>query len=134
MSVTAGSAVMKNIHPVALLSIALLLRLEVGQAVCISETYIGECSMNDQQDCQQTCQQEGRGTGKCGPFRSMRVCYCDNCPDLNKASTTTTISADLWFQSHCLATDKPCKADGSMGPCCSRFCLQFQDQVVGFCR
>ncbi|OQV17204.1 hypothetical protein BV898_08697 [Hypsibius exemplaris] len=48
--------------------------------LCISESYAGQCEDNDDPACSQSCKDESRSGGKCGPFRSTKVCYCDGCP------------------------------------------------------
>ncbi|OWA54586.1 hypothetical protein BV898_18986 [Hypsibius exemplaris] len=47
---------------------------------CISESYAGHCEDDDNPACNQACQNDSRGDGKCGPFRSFKICYCDGCP------------------------------------------------------
>ncbi|OQV23381.1 hypothetical protein BV898_02827 [Hypsibius exemplaris] len=48
--------------------------------LCISESYAGQCEDDDDPACSQSCKDESRGGGKCGPFKSTKICYCDGCP------------------------------------------------------
>ncbi|OQV23385.1 putative Low-density lipoprotein receptor-related protein 4 [Hypsibius exemplaris] len=48
--------------------------------LCISETYAGQCEDDEDPACSQSCKDESRGGGKCGPYKSTKVCYCDGCP------------------------------------------------------
>ncbi|OQV23403.1 hypothetical protein BV898_02847 [Hypsibius exemplaris] len=60
-----------------------------------AESYYGPCEVDNDLVCSQSCKNEGRSGGKCGPLKSsviIKVCYCDGCPGATvvtrKPSTT----------------------------------------------
>ncbi|OQV13542.1 hypothetical protein BV898_12179 [Hypsibius exemplaris] len=59
------------------------------EELCISESYSGQCDGNDE-TCVQSCNDDKLSGGKCGAFRSTRVCYCEGCHQGVTERRTTT--------------------------------------------
>ncbi|OQV11587.1 hypothetical protein BV898_14086 [Hypsibius exemplaris] len=56
-----------------------LVRTSQGkEKLCVSESYPGQCD-GDDEACVQSCSDDKLSGGKCGAFRSARVCYCEGC-------------------------------------------------------
>ncbi|OQV19428.1 putative Low-density lipoprotein receptor-related protein 4 [Hypsibius exemplaris] len=48
------------------------------EKLCFSESYSGQCD-GDDEACVQSCNDDKLSGGKCGAFKSSRVCYCEGC-------------------------------------------------------
>ncbi|OQV23389.1 hypothetical protein BV898_02835 [Hypsibius exemplaris] len=58
---------------------------------CISENYAGQCEDDENPACSQSCKDESRSGGNCGPFKgAIKVCYCDGCPGTTVATSRQT--------------------------------------------
>ncbi|OWA55616.1 hypothetical protein BV898_20004, partial [Hypsibius exemplaris] len=48
------------------------------EKLCISESYFPPCD-GDDEGCVQSCNNDKLSGGKCGAFKSARMCYCEGC-------------------------------------------------------
>ncbi|OQV17413.1 hypothetical protein BV898_08516 [Hypsibius exemplaris] len=61
------------------------------ERLCFSESYFGQCD-GDDEACVQSCKDDKLSGGKCGAFKSSRVCYCEGCHQGVTDSTIETSS------------------------------------------
>ncbi|OWA54708.1 hypothetical protein BV898_19109 [Hypsibius exemplaris] len=46
--------------------------------LCFSKSYFGQCD-GDDEACVQSCNDDKLSGGKCGAYKSARICYCEGC-------------------------------------------------------
>ncbi|OWA54184.1 hypothetical protein BV898_18598 [Hypsibius exemplaris] len=90
-----------------------LVRTSQGkEKLCFSKSYFGQCD-GDDETCVKSCKDDKLSGGKCGAFRSTKVCYCEGCHQGVTASQLLSGTA-LKREQSLLSPDKKTKLSMQM--------------------